>query len=144
MHLEETFVVRRTPQVVFDYMTNPDNLSTWQTSVTSVDHLTEGPPGLGSRYRERTKPRLGKAFEQVVEFTEFDPPRRLHVHVVEGPYPIDGTWSLEPSDDGTRVHFTAAGELTGLMRLLAPLARRTLVRQFAGYHENLRQILERD
>jgi hypothetical protein len=28
--------------------------------------------------RERTKPPGGKEFEQVVEFTEFDRPRRVH------------------------------------------------------------------
>ena len=143
MHLEGRFVIERIPHVVFDFVANPDNLSTWQTSVASVEQLTDGPPGLGSRFRERTKPRLGRAFEQVVEFTEFDPPRRLRVHVVEGPYLIDGTWTFEPNDDGTRVHFTAEGELTGLMKLLEPLARRGLARQFAGYHENLRRHLER-
>jgi hypothetical protein len=88
------------------------------------------------------KPSLGRAFEQVVEFTGFDPAHRLHVHVVEGPYPIDGTWTFEAGDDGTRVQFTAEGELTGLTKLLEPLVRRAMARQFSRYHENLRRNLE--
>lgn len=144
MHVEETFVVARRPEVVFDYVTNPTNLSNWQTSNRSVEQLTDGPPGPGSRFRERTKPPLGKAFEQVTEFTVFDRPHSLHVHVVEGPYPVDGTWIFEPAGDRTRVHFAADGELSGIMKLIEPLAARALARQFARYHRNLRQILERD
>jgi hypothetical protein len=72
MRVEETFSVNRRPEVVFDYLTDPSTLADWQTSKTSVQQLTEGPPRLGTRVRERTKPPGGKEFEQVVE-----PVRRL-------------------------------------------------------------------
>ena len=85
MRITETFVVNRPPEVVFDYMTDPSNLASWQTSKTSVEQLSDGPPGLGTRVRERTKPPGGREFEQLVEFTEFTRPRRFHVHIVEGP-----------------------------------------------------------
>jgi hypothetical protein len=65
------------------------------------------------------------------------------VHIVEGPDPVDGTWSFEPDGDGTQVHFVAEGELTGLMKLFEPIARRAIARQFAGYHRNLRVNVER-
>jgi uncharacterized protein YndB with AHSA1/START domain len=142
MRVEETFVVARPPEVVFDYVTNPANLSSWQTGNRSVEQLTDGSPGLGSRFRERTKPPLVKEFEQVTEFTEFDRPRRLHVHIVDGPYPVDGTWTFEPDGDGTRVHFLADGELSGPMRMFEPIAARLLARQFAGYHRRLRRNVE--
>jgi hypothetical protein len=108
-----------------------------------VQQLTEGPPRLGTRVRERTKPPGGKEFEQVVEFAEFDRPRRFRAHVVEGPYPVDGAWSLEPEGAGTRVHFAAEGRLRGAMRLLEPVTGRVVARQFAGYHRNLRRNVER-
>src|SRR3954465_7395584 len=138
MRIEETFRVARSPEVVFDYMTDPANLAEWQTVKTSVEPLTEGPTRLGTRIRERTKPPVGREFEQVVEFTEFDRPRRFHAHIVEGPAPIDGTWSFAPDADGTRVRFVAEGDLPGPMRLLSPVAARVMARQFAGYHRNLK------
>jgi uncharacterized protein YndB with AHSA1/START domain len=142
MRITETFVVNRPPEVVFDYMTDPSNLASWQTSKTSVEQLSDGPPGLGTRVRERTKPPGGREFEQLVEFTEFTRPRRFHVHIVEGPYPVDGTWSFEPSDGGTRVRFAAEGQLRGMMRLLEPVTARIMARQFAGYHRKLRHNVE--
>ena len=142
MRIEQTFFVGRPPEVVFDYVTNPALLADWQTSKTSVEQLTDGAAGLGTRFREWTKPPGGKEFEQIVEFTEFDRPVRVHAHIVEGPYPIDGTWSFEPDGDGTRVHFVADGELRGVMRMLQPVAKLLIARQMAGYHENLRRNVE--
>lgn len=141
MRFSETFVVEATPETVFDYITDPGNLRDWQTSKTSVEQLTDGPPGLGTRVRERTKPPAVKEFEQVVEFTEFERPRRFHVHIVEGPQPIDGTWTLEPDGAGTKVVFVAAGKLRGPTRLLGPLIQRAMAREFVGYHRNLRRNL---
>ena len=137
MRIEQTFLVSRPPEVVFDYLTNPSNLADWQTSKTSVEQLTDGAPRLGTRIRERTKPPGGKEFEQIVEFTEFDRPRRFHVHIVEGPFPVDGTWTLAPKGAGTEVSFTAEGELSGLMRVLQPVVRRLMARQFADYDRKL-------
>ena len=142
MRVEETFTVGRPPEVVFDYVTDPSNLPDWQTVHTSTEQLTDGPPQLGSQFRERLKPPFSREFEQVTEFTEFDRPRRLHVHVVDGKFPLDGTWSFEPDDSGTRVHFTADGQLPAAMRLLEPVVARVVARQFAGYHRNLRRNLE--
>jgi uncharacterized protein YndB with AHSA1/START domain len=142
VRVTERFSVDRPPQVVFDYVVDPSNLAAWQTSNRSVELLTDGPIGAGSRFRERTKPPGRKEFQQITEFAEFERPSRLRVRVVEGPQPIDGTWSFEPTGAGTTVTFVAAGELRGPMRLLAPLIRRVVARQFAGYHRNLRRNLE--
>jgi len=142
MRVEQTFAVGRPPEVVFDYLTDPSKLADWQTSKTSVEQITDGAPGLGTRVRERTKPPGGKEFEQIVEFTEFERPLRVHMHIVEGPYPIDGTWLFEPDGDGTRVRFVAAGEARGVMRVLGPVAKLVIARQMAGYHRNLRRNVE--
>ena len=84
----------------------------------------------------------GKEFEQIVEFTEFDRPVRVHAHVVEGPYPIDGTWSFETEGDGTRVRFVAEGELRGVMRVLQPVTKLVIASQIAASHRNLRRNVE--
>ena len=111
MHIEDTFTIRRAPDDVFAFMVEPANLAKWQTVKTYVTPLVDGPPRQGYRVKEGTK--VGpRKWDQVVEFTEFEPGRALGVNVVEGP------------------------------RVLAPLMRRILSRQFHGYHEKLRHQLE--
>jgi hypothetical protein len=142
VRFEQTFTVASSPESVFDYMTDPANLRDWQTSKTRVEALSDGEPRRGYRVREWTKPPGAREFVQVVEFTEFDRPRRLRVHIVEGPYPVDGMWDLSQAGHATRVDFVAEGPLRGLMRLAAPIVTRLMARQFATYHENLRRNVE--
>jgi hypothetical protein len=61
---------------------------------------------------------------------------------VDGPQPVDGTWTFAQDGAGTRVSFVAEGDLRGPMRLLEPLVKRAMARQFAGYHRNLRRNVE--
>jgi carbon monoxide dehydrogenase subunit G len=142
MRIEETFSIARPPQVVFDYVVEARNLAAWQTSKTLVEQITEGPPQLGTRVRERTKVRGRKEWEQIVEFVEFERPRQFGVHIVEGPTPIDGRWTFEPDGDATRVRFEAWGEVGGPLKLLLPLMKLAIAREFAKYHRNLRRNVE--
>jgi uncharacterized protein YndB with AHSA1/START domain len=142
MHVEQTFTVGAPPERVFDYMTDPSNLADWQTTKTSVEQLTPGAPGLGTRFRERTRPPTGREFEHFVEYTEFARPYRFTVHIVEGPQPVDGTWSLKASGNATEVTFVANGEMRGGIRLLGPLTGRLIARQFTQYHDQLRRNIE--
>jgi uncharacterized protein YndB with AHSA1/START domain len=142
VRFEQTFTVASSPESVFDYMTDPANLRDWQTSKTRVEVLSDGKPRQGYRVREWTKPPGAREFVQVVEFTEFDRPRRLRAHIVEGPYPVDGTWDLSQAGRATRVDFVAEGPLSGLMRVAAPIVTRLMARQFATYHDNLRRNVE--
>jgi uncharacterized protein YndB with AHSA1/START domain len=142
MRIEQHFAVARPPAEVFAYMTDPANLAAWQDSKVEVEPLTEGPPRQGYRLRERTK--IGpRQWDQVVEFSEFEPGRAFGTHIVEGPMAVDGRWTFE--DDGagsSRVHFVAEGPLTGPMRLLEPLVRRGTERSFRHYHAQLARNVE--
>ena len=142
LRVEETFSIERPPQAIFDYVVQADNLADWQTSKTFAEQITDGPPRLGTRIRERTKMPGGKEWEQIVEFAEFERPRLLGSHIVEGPTPIDGRWTFEPDGDATRVHFEAWGDLHGPQKLLQPLLKLAIARQFKKYHRNLRHNLE--
>jgi uncharacterized protein YndB with AHSA1/START domain len=142
VRIEQTFKVASSPESVFDYMTNPENLRDWQTSKTRVEALTAGPPRAGYRLREWTKVPGRKEFEQLVEFTQFVRPSRLHTHIVEGPQPLDGSWVLTAAGDETRVDFVAEGRLLGPMRFAEPIVKRIIDRQFRMYHENLRRNVE--
>jgi carbon monoxide dehydrogenase subunit G len=142
MRVEQVFTVGRPPAEVFAYMTDPANVAAWQTSKVSVVPLTEGPPRQGYRIKERTKVGL-RQWDQVVEFTEFEPGRAFSTHIVEGAMPVDGRWTFEEDGvGGTRVHFVAEGPLTGPMRLIEPLVRRGVARSFRDYHALLARNVE--
>jgi carbon monoxide dehydrogenase subunit G len=143
MRIEQSFSVGRPPGEVFAFMVDPANLPSWQTSKVSVEPLTDGPPRKGYRIKERTKIGL-RQWEQVVEFSEFEPGRALGTRIIEGSMPVDGRWTLQADGaERTAVQFVAEGRLTGAMRLLEPLITRGTARSFRHYHALLARNVER-
>ena len=142
MRIEQSFHVRRPPDEVFAYLTDPAHLAEWQDSKVSVEPLTEGPPRQGYRVKERTRIGL-REWDQVVEFTRFEPGRLLETHIVEGSVPVDGRWELsDDGDGGSRVTFAAWGDLHGPLRVAEPLLKAGIARSFRHYHERLARNVE--
>jgi carbon monoxide dehydrogenase subunit G len=142
MKIEQQFHIKRSPDAVFAYMADPANLKSWQPSKLSVEPLTEGPPRKGYRVKERTKVGL-RQWDQVVEFTEFEPGKVFATHIVEGSMPVDGRWTFaDDGSGGTDLTFVAEGPITGPMKLIEPLVKRGIEKSFRHYHQLLAEHVE--
>lgn len=127
---------------VFAYVTDPTKLASWQTNTVSAEIEGEGPLGLGTRLREVHRGPGGKELPSLVEVTEYEPERRFSLDVVEGALPVDARIGFEPTAAGTRVAFSVHGQPGGAMRLLAPLLKIGLKRQFTQHLASLKRVLE--
>ena len=81
--VEESVVIARPPEEVFDYLAQADNLPVWDSSIVQAEQVGTGPVGVGTRWRGASKI-LGRRFEWTTELTEFDRPRRSSSRSVEG------------------------------------------------------------
>lgn len=133
--------IKRPADEVFDYVTDPSKLATWQTNTVSAVQEGDGPVGLGTRIREVHRGPGGREAESVVEVSEYEPNRTFAMRVVEGT-PIHGRITFEETDGGTLMRFRVHGQLGGAMRLLQPLARPALRRQFGEYCATLKDALD--
>ena len=133
--------ISRPVDEVFGYVTDPSKLATWQTNTVSAVQEGDGPVGLGSRIREVHRGPGGREAESIVEVSEYEPNRTFALRVVEGT-PIHARITFEPIGEGTRMRLRVHGELEGPMRLLQPLVRRVLRRQFAHHCTALKEALE--
>lgn len=136
--------IARPPADVFAYVTDPAKLATWQTNTISAAAANDQPFGLGTRVREVHRALGGRQIVSLVEVSEYEPGRVFGLRVLEGALPIDARITLESSKVGTRVQLDAQGQPSGPLRLVQPLLRLTLKRQFAGYCATLKQVLETD
>lgn len=134
--------IARSPADVFAYVTDPGQLASWQTNTVSA--VPEGPLPLsvGSRLREVHRTPGGKQLASVVEVTEYEPDRAFAMHIVEGPLQLHSRILFDPTDGGTQMRVDVHGQPGGAMRLAQPLLRWTLKRQFVGYCDTLKHILE--
>lgn len=140
--VEESVVIARPQQEVFDFLANFGNLSVYDAFVTASGQVRDGAPGLGTRGWGTTR-YMGQQFDWTVEFTEFEPPRRMVSRSLEGKRDLTATFTLEPAGGGTRVtERLETGAMGGLLgRLPDPLVNRLLGRSLRGNLKTLGRVL---
>lgn len=120
------FALERTLAVplpdVYAYLAEPKNRPEWQSTLRSVEMLTEGETGIGTRWRENAIG-FGTSEMEIVVFE----PNRAWGERAKSPFgDAEVVLRFEPAGDGqeaTRVRLEAALEVS---RLVAPAARLVL------------------
>jgi hypothetical protein len=148
MESTATMLIRRDQQEVFDYVSNPINMSHWiegvsEPRITSYGSITQGTT-FESKYTYG-----GGTYDINYEVTDFDPPYRFGTRSVEGPFPFIGRLVLDKDPKGTLVSNTvevgADGVFTKVMfTVLAPFMKRSMRKQLVKELEALRSRLEID
>ena len=68
--IEKSVLIKRPQQEVFDFVTDLSNDSKWQSSIESVERVSDGPIGVGSTWRYVTK-FLGRKNETEIQMTNY-------------------------------------------------------------------------
>jgi uncharacterized protein YndB with AHSA1/START domain len=131
-------VIRRSPEDVFDYCSDLRSELRWNPKVKCVEKLTDGPVGVGTRYRAR----WSGSGPTAVEVIRFDRPRRWETTTKARGMNIRFQGTVTDTAPGAR--YTASLELQpeGLARLVAPLALLAMRRQDQQHMHRIREALE--
>jgi hypothetical protein len=122
---------------VFAFLADFRNVPLWNYHVRSVEKQSEGPIGVGTRFRQARR-----SDEQRFTITEFEPPRIISVRTDPDSMPaFEMRYRLCPEGDGTAL--SDAWELdTVKHRLLARLLGRRAAREAAINLYRLKELLE--
>jgi hypothetical protein len=136
--------IRRPPEVVFDFLANIQEVQQSDDSpVLALDLITEGPPRLGSKYREVVQMMPFIKGEIISEITAFDPPRVLEL-AWRGPG-MTGTdrYELTNIQDGTTLNHKKCMSCTGVLRFMEPFMRIPLIPRLEERLVDIKQLLEK-
>lgn len=139
IEVEHTLEIERPVEDVFAYLTDVARLPEWQASAESAE--VEGELREGARIKE-VRTFMGRRAASTLEVTEYDPPRRFSLHVVEGPIQYAVEHALEAVDGRTRITFVGRGETGRVPRLMRGAVRRAVEHQFVKDLETLKRTLE--
>jgi len=101
--------VRAPVQRVFAVATNLRDGARNIPSITALEVLTEGPVGLGTRFRE-TRKVFGREATEEMEITAFDPPRSMSLGAESHGCRYRNDFRFDPRDGGTRIEMTFNAE----------------------------------
>jgi carbon monoxide dehydrogenase subunit G len=139
--IEKSVLIKRPQQEVFDFVTDLSNDSKWQSSIESVERVSDGPIGVGSTWRYVTK-FLGRKNETEIQMTSYDPPHQSRVKAVSGPIPFENTHTFQAQDGGTLLTFTGQAEIGGFFKMAEGLAAKQIEKQLETDGAALKKLLE--
>lgn len=101
-------MVKASPEKVFAVATDFANAASRIKGIKKLEVLTQGPVGLGTRFRE-TRVMFGKEASETMEVTAFDPPRSYTLSAASHGCSYLSTVSVAPEGAGSRLSMTFAG-----------------------------------
>ena len=133
--------IARTPKEVFDFISASENAPKVVSSVVSMVKLTEGPVGVGTRYRE-TRLMNGKEAQAELEIVDFEPSQRYAMkNVTEGIETIY-RYTFKQENGGTRIDLVCELSASGLKKLMLPMVASILKKEDSDHLQRLKQAME--
>lgn len=133
--------IERTPEVVWEFLMDPETAPVWERAVVSSERLDDGPVGVGSRIRKTVR-LAGRRLDVDLEIVEYQQARHASVVIVGGPINGGGSYSVEPIPGGTRLTYGLRHEMKGLLRMAEPVLRRAYPGLLARDLASLRMAVE--
>ena len=137
------FINRPQPDV-FDFLTNPANLSKWNPVMESAEWASSGVPGIGSTYKVLAKMPGGKK-EGQFEITNWDPPNRYgyktsaRVGPVES---IEAVITLASKENSTQLSIESQSKLAGVPKFADGFVARMSKKENETNFGNAKRLLE--
>lgn len=97
------------PEAVFDTLTDLANTAEIVQGIDSLELLTEGPVGVGTRFRE-TRTIFGKQATEEMEVSVFERPGRYVLLAESRGMRYESVHVIEPTEEGCRLTLTFNGE----------------------------------
>jgi uncharacterized protein YndB with AHSA1/START domain len=143
MYFELSVTIERPPSDVFAFLRDKDLYPQEPGSpVLVLDKTTEGPPGLGTRYREVVQMLPLIRGEILSEITRYEPDRHLEERFRGAGLQGHLAYEFVPRGDGTELIQRETLQPIGMLRLVGPLIRRMLYRRLRERLESIKSILE--
>ena len=135
MRAELTVEIARTPDEVFDYLTDVANLPSWQSGVHAARRE-------GDRIHE-SRHVLGRELSTTLAIDEEERPRLFAIRALDSPVPFAVRHTLEPNGaGGTRLTVVGEGDAGLLPGFAAGIMARRAEKQFRKDFERLKRLLE--
>jgi len=136
--INNSVVIHCPPEEVFDYLSDLRSELEWNPLCKSMDKLTDGPVGVGTRFQATwsTQPPV------VVEVVQYDRPRRWVMHT-GGPVEINFTARVDPAPEGAKLSIDFEAIAHGWFKLVFPVFLFVMRRQERLNMVRVRDALER-
>jgi uncharacterized protein YndB with AHSA1/START domain len=135
-------LIDASPEVVFSYLSNLNNLPAWQGMIRSISPVPV-PIRVGTQ-AEVTAEVAGRKIEGQVTITRMEPPDCLAYEMKAGPTRVTAEMFVISAGGGTRLDLHGQAEPAGILKLAEKAIQGQVQVQMQQNLETLKGILEQD
>ena len=140
MKFENSIVINKPVEQVFEFVTNPRNNAKWQTDILELEITSKNHFGLGATYRCVNR-FMGRRIESENKITDYAAGKACCIRITNGVLTGKCSMSFTRFEDGTK--FTVSGNLDmRYFKLLKMIATRKINQQIKEDMLRLKYILE--
>ncbi len=141
IRIETRVVINRPIDEVFEFVSDVENNSLWQSSTIEGKQTSLGSLAMGTTIMTISS-YLGLRIKTDWEVIEYEPHKKYVAKSISGRGQAKGTWAFESVANGTRVDLEAEMGLSGLFRIVEPMLKIIGQRETEKEFAALRELLE--
>jgi len=127
---------------VFAFITDPTNMSKWNSAVVSLEQITPGAVGLGTRFKNIGE-MLGRRIEGEMQVVAFEPDSKYSFQMNAGPMQVNITLTFKTVGTGTKLSLNAQGNPAGVFKLAEGVMQGRVKSMMEENLARLKSILEK-
>jgi len=141
INLEFGTLIDRPVKDVFDFVSNPNNMSKWNSAVVSIQQVTPGAVGVGTKFKTVGEA-MGRKLEGEMEVKSFEPGAKCGFQLHAGPMEMNLTMSFKTVGTGTKLNLNVEGNPAGIFKLAEGAMTGQIKSLMEGNLERLKSVLE--
>lgn len=126
---------------VFVFITNPANMSKWNSAVVSLEQITPGAIGMGTKFKSVGE-MMGRRIEGEMQVIVFEPDSKYGFQMNAGPVQVNVTLAFKTVGTGTKLSLNAQGNPGGLFKLAEPVMQGRVKSMMEENLARLKKVLE--
>ena len=142
INLDLGTLIDRPVKEVFAFVSNLNNMSQWNSAVVSLEQITPGDVGVGSKFKSVGE-MMGRRIEGEVQVTSYEPDSKTGFQMNAGPMQMNVTISFKPVGTGTKVSLNAQGNPAGVFKLAEGMLQGRVKSMMEENLARLKSVLER-
>ena len=116
INLDLGTLIDRPVKDVFAFVANPTNMSKWNSTVVSLEQITPGEVGVGTKFKS-TGEMMGRRVEGEMQVTAYEPNTKCGFQVNAGPIQVNMNLTFKTVGTGTKISLNAQGNPAGFFKL---------------------------
>ena len=143
INLDFGVLVDRPMKDVFAFVSNPNNMSQWNSAVVSLQQATPGTVGVGTKFKTVGE-MMGRRIEGEMQITTYEPDTKCGFRLQAGPMLVNLTLNFKTVGTGTKVSLNAQGNPGGIFKLAEGVMAGQVKYMMEGNLARLKTVLEKE